>query len=76
MLAQIKEGLLNARQAAYDSPRFLARQELLQALVPTHQPGYAAYAAAITAVTKQEVMAAAAALRLQAVYCLDEQEAE
>ncbi|KRN20743.1 EF-P 5-aminopentanol modification-associated protein YfmF [Lacticaseibacillus camelliae] len=76
LLAQIKEGLLNARQAAYDSPRFLARQELLQALVPTHQPGYAAYAAAITAVTKQEVMAAAAALRLQAVYCLDEQEAE
>ncbi|MFD1440248.1 EF-P 5-aminopentanol modification-associated protein YfmF [Lacticaseibacillus hegangensis] len=75
LLAHIKEGLLNARQAAYDSPQFLARQELLHALVPTHQPGYAAYAAAITAVTKQEVMAAAAAMKLQAVYFLDEQEA-
>lgn len=75
LLAEIKEGLLNARQAAYDSPRFLARQELLHALVPTHQPGYAAFAAAISAVTKQEVMAAAAALQLQAVYFLDEQEA-
>ncbi|MFD1392260.1 EF-P 5-aminopentanol modification-associated protein YfmF [Lacticaseibacillus jixianensis] len=75
LLAQIKEGLLNARQAAYDSPRFLARQEFLHALAAAHQPGYAAFAAAITAVTKQEVMNAAQALKLQAVYFLNEQEA-
>lgn len=74
LLAQIKEGLLNNRQAAYDSPRFLARQELLHALVPAHQPGYAAFAASITAVSKAEVMAAARGLQLQATYFLNEQE--
>ncbi|MCI1893607.1 MAG: insulinase family protein [Lactobacillus sp.] len=74
LLDRIKEGLRNSRQAAYDSPRFLARQELLHALAVNHQPGFAAYAAAIDAVTKAEVQAAAQTWRLQAVYLLKEQE--
>ncbi|WP_461226899.1 EF-P 5-aminopentanol modification-associated protein YfmF [Lacticaseibacillus suihuaensis] len=74
LLTTIKDGLLNGRLIAYDAPRFLARQALLHALVPTHQDGYAAFAAGVAAVSKQAVQQVASTMQLQAVYLLSNKE--
>ncbi|WP_179394340.1 EF-P 5-aminopentanol modification-associated protein YfmF [Lacticaseibacillus absianus] len=74
-LQAIKDGLLNGRQIAYDSPRFLARQGLLHGLIAAHQMAYEDYAARVQAVTKADVQAAAASLVLQADYLLTDKEA-
>ncbi|WP_125704048.1 EF-P 5-aminopentanol modification-associated protein YfmF [Lacticaseibacillus daqingensis] len=75
LLQKIKDGLKNGRQIAYDSPRFLARQGLLHALIPAHRMAYADYAAQVDAVTRAQVQAAAEAMTLQAIYLLTDQEA-
>ncbi|WP_225048798.1 EF-P 5-aminopentanol modification-associated protein YfmF [Lacticaseibacillus kribbianus] len=74
LLQRIKDGLTNGRLIAYDAPRFLARQALLHALIPTHQEGYDAFASGVAAVTREDVQRVAAGLDLHAVYLLTSKE--
>uniref|UniRef100_UPI0036F30EB3 EF-P 5-aminopentanol modification-associated protein YfmF n=1 Tax=Lacticaseibacillus jixiensis TaxID=3231926 RepID=UPI0036F30EB3 len=69
-LAEIKAGLVSNRETAYDSPRFLARQALLRALLPSQPQSLAEYVAGINAVDRHQVMQAAMQMQLAAVYCL------
>lgn len=69
-LAEIKAGLVSNRETAYDAPRFLARQALLRALLPTQPQSLAEYVAGVNAVDRSQVMQAAQQMQLAAVYCL------
>lgn len=69
-LQAIKDGLVMNRLTASDNPRFLARQALLQALLPTVPKDNDDYIAAVQAVTREAVMAASADWQLQARYFL------
>ncbi|MCI1987266.1 MAG: insulinase family protein [Lactobacillus sp.] len=71
-LRVIQDGLVSNRETAYDSPRFLARQALLRALLASQPTNLAQYTAGIRAVTKAQVMAAAATFKLEAQYLLTE----
>lgn len=75
-LQVIKDGLVANRQTAYDSPRFLARQALLQALLAAQPRELAQYVAGVQAVTKAQVMAQAATFNLEAQYLLTKQPKE
>lgn len=73
-LQAMKDGLITNRETAFDAPRFLGRQALLQALMPTQPAGLAEFVQGVQAVDRQQVMAAAKQFSLQAVYCLREEE--
>ncbi len=74
LLQVVKDGLMSNRATAFDDPRFIARQALLQALLPSQPADLATYVQGIQAVTKAQVMAAAQTFKLQARYCLREGE--
>ena len=65
-----KDGIISNRTTAFDSPRFIARQALLQALLPSQPADLATFIRGIEAVTAAQVMAAAKTFELQATYCL------
>lgn len=66
----IKDGLINARVAGADSPRFLSNQALFHALTPGAPTDLASFTAKVQAVTKAQVQAAAETMQLQATYFL------
>ncbi|WP_461215246.1 EF-P 5-aminopentanol modification-associated protein YfmF [Lacticaseibacillus sp. GG6-2] len=74
LLQVVKDGLISNRATAFDAPQFIARQALLQALLPSQPADLDTFVQGIQAVTKEQVMAAAATFKLQASYCLREGE--
>ncbi|MFD1429808.1 EF-P 5-aminopentanol modification-associated protein YfmF [Lacticaseibacillus mingshuiensis] len=74
LLANIKAGLLSARLAAYDTPRFLARQALLDRLASGHHSDFVAFKAGIAAVDRAQVQEAAAGMTLQSRYFMGGEE--
>jgi len=69
-LQAIKDGLINARVAGVDSPRFLSNQALFKALTPSAPTELDRYIHNVQAVTRQQVQAAAKNMTLQATYLL------
>lgn len=74
MLRTIKDEILNGRESALDSQRFLMNQALTAALQPAAAIDLATFSARVEAVTREDVAAAAATFKLQAVYFLDGEE--
>lgn len=74
LLQAIKDGLLNGRLSAEDSPRFLLRQAYLSALLPEREYGFDAYKRGIEKVDKAQVIAAAKKIIPQGSYFLTSEE--
>ncbi|KRM87754.1 EF-P 5-aminopentanol modification-associated protein YfmF [Lacticaseibacillus thailandensis] len=74
LLQTVKDEILNGRESALDSQRFLMNQALTSALQPAAALDLPTFTARVQAVTKADVAAAAATFKLQAVYLLDGEE--
>ncbi|MFC6169815.1 EF-P 5-aminopentanol modification-associated protein YfmF [Loigolactobacillus jiayinensis] len=75
LLAQTKATLKNQYITGLDSAGYLTSQELVQQLVPASAVATEEFIAQLTAVTKEQIVAAAQTIKLQAVYFLSSQEA-
>ncbi|MFL2029831.1 EF-P 5-aminopentanol modification-associated protein YfmF [Loigolactobacillus zhaoyuanensis] len=70
LLAQTKATLKNQYITSLDSAGYLTTQDLVQQLVPRSAIALADFMAALDAVTKEQIIAAAQTIKLQAVYFL------
>ncbi|MFD0896486.1 EF-P 5-aminopentanol modification-associated protein YfmF [Loigolactobacillus binensis] len=70
LLEQTKATLKNQYITGLDSAGYLTTHELVQQLVPAAAVSTADFVAALDAVTKEQIIAAAATIQLQAVYFL------